>query len=306
MIHIGLQTILTSNQPGIKITSMRKFVLILFVLPLTTLAQQRLNVTFFGGLSNYYGDMQAKRFTLDQSGLAIGAGLSYQLTPKFLVRTGLKYGKIGADDKSSKDPLLVTRNLNFKSPVIEANLLIDYSFFDLEEKKFSPYLFAGLAWFGFNPYTHDTLGVKYYLRNLHTEGQGLPGNPGTQPYKLVQMSIPFGGGVRFKIAENAILGYEIGLRRTSTDYLDDLSNQYAIREELLASKGAKAVELSYRGGELKNGSTLYPSQGARGGPKFKDWYYFQGITLSIGILNSEGRLFYRNPIRGSVRCPHPL
>ena len=280
-------------------------IIVLFLMfPLSTLAQQKLNLTLFGGFANYNGDLQEKRFTLDQAGGSFGAGLSYELFPKLLIRGGLQYGKIGADDKKAKNPLLRARNLNFKSNIEEANLLLDYSLFDLQYRQFTPYIFAGLAVFHFYPYTYDSTGKKYYLRNLGTEGQGLAAYPNKKPYSLTQVSIPFGGGLRFRISENAVLGYEIGLRKTNTDYLDDVSGTYANEADLLAAHGSKAVELSYRGGELKNGPQLYPTNGVRGGSKYKDWYYFQGLTLSIGILNGNGKLFGGKSQRGRMDCPN--
>jgi len=279
---------------------------LLLLLPMYSMAQQKLNLTLFGGLANYSGDLQEKRFTFSQSGGTIGAGLSYEVIPKVLIRGGLQYGKIGADDKKSLNPEFLARNLNFKSPVIEASLLADYSFFDLEDKNFTPYIFVGIAMFHFNPYTRDSTGAKFYLHDLGTEGQGLAAYPDRKPYKLTQLSIPFGGGVRFRISENAVLGYEIGLRKTGTDYLDDVSYRYANAADLLAAHGSKAVELSYRGGELKTGSSAYPTDGTRGGSKYKDWYYFQGVTLSIGILNGDGKLFSGLSHRGRIDCPRPV
>jgi hypothetical protein len=55
---------------------------------------------------------------------------------------------------------------------------------------------------------------------------------------------------------------------------------------LLANRGAKAVELSYRGDEVKGGSQTYPPVGQqRGSPNYKDWYYFTGLTLSYRLGN---------------------
>ncbi|WP_315822795.1 hypothetical protein [Paraflavitalea speifideaquila] len=84
-----------------------------------------------------------------------------------------------------------------------------------------------------------------------------------------------------------ILAYEVGLRKTFTDYLDDVSTRYVDPFILAQEKGLKAVEMSYRGGELKDGDPNYPPVDAlRGNAKTKDWYYFQGLTLTIGIGGS--------------------
>jgi len=280
---------------------MRSFCLLLFLFPLFTSAQTRLHATLFGGFANYYGDLQNKPITLDQSSLAIGAGLKYDWTEHIAFRTGFMYGRIGADDKRNKASLQF-RNLNFQSKVFEWNVLGEYTLFDLNDKKLSPFAFAGLAIFHFNPYTYDSLGTKYFLKPLSTEGQGLPEYPDRKPYKLTQFSIPFGVGVKFKVTDNVVLGYEFGLRKTFFDYLDDISKNYVDQTALLNGRGPKAVELAYRAGELKGGDPVYPPDGTkRGGEDYKDWYYFSGISLSIGI-NTQNKIFTRRG-KSSVDCP---
>ncbi len=277
--------------------------LLLLLSPVISVAQQRINLTFNAGFSNYSGDMQEKRFTLNQANLTVGAGIAYEIIPKIHLRGELQYGKVSADDKKGVRQLLRERNLNFRSPIIEGSFLVDYSFSDLKSgKNFTPYVFAGVAIYKFNPYTFDSLGNKYRLRNLGTEGQGLPEYPDRHPYKLTQFAIPFGGGIRFRINDNTYLGYEIGLRALFTDYLDDVSTTYADPTALLRDRGPKAVELAYRTREIKSDAN-YPIGGPRGGPEFKDWYYFSTIRLSIGLMNETGKLFGKREGRGSVDCP---
>jgi hypothetical protein len=99
--------------------------------------------------------------------------------------------------------------------------------------------------------------------------------------------LPFGAGLRLRVSEKVTLAYEFSLRKTFTDYLDDVSTTYADPAALAAERGPKAIELSYRGGELKDGDPTYPAAGAvRGGANSKDWYYFSGLTVTIGIGNA--------------------
>ncbi|GAO45652.1 DUF6089 family protein [Flavihumibacter petaseus] len=255
---------------------------LLTALPLPLLAQQW-HITAFGGVSNYQGDMQEKRFTTNQSHGAFGLGLQYDFSSKFSVRGGLYYARISGDDKVAKDSQLIARNLNFSSQLLEGTLLAEYRFLDLDTKKFTPYIFAGVGAFGFDPYTNDTSGQRHYLQPLTTEGK---------TYSRVQLSFPFGAGIKIKVTSLLSLGYEVGIRATTTDYLDDLSDRYVDHDQLLAAKGAKAVELAYRGGELKDGNPNYPVAGTvRGRPDAKDWYYFQGITLIYqlgGVFEKSG------------------
>lgn len=264
---------------------MKRTLFLMLLLPVLASAQNRLHLTLSGGFSNYYGDLQSKPLTLDQAHGALGIGVKYDLTGHFSVRGGLFYGRLSADDKKNK-PSLQPRNLNFHTRVLEGNIMAEYALFDLQNKPFTPYAFAGIALFHFDPYTFDSTGAKYYLQPLGTEGQGLAQYPDRKFYKLTQFAIPFGAGIRLQVSEKVTLAYEFGLRKTFTDYLDDVSTTYVDPTVLNIARGPKAVELSYRGGELKDGSTVYPPEGSvRGGAESKDWYYFSGITATIGIGN---------------------
>ena len=253
---------------------------ILFAVPSSA---QNFHVNLFAGASNYQGDLQDKRFTFSQSHLAGGVGVSYDLSDKFSVRSGITFGKISADDKYGRNRL---RNLNFTSNLTEVNLGLEYYITRLEDHALTPYVFGGIALYHFNPYTTDTSRTKYFLKPLSTEGEGFIG--GKNNYNLTQFAIPFGGGVKLSLSENINVGIELGLRKLFTDYLDDVSSTYVDQTLLFTNRGSKAVELAYRGDELKNGSS-YPAGGTmRGGAKRKDWYYFTGLTASFRLGGGNG------------------
>lgn len=280
---------------------MIRLLLLLFLLPLSVFSQRQLNLTLSGGFANYVGDLQEKRFTLEQSNAVFGAGLSYELLPKLLVHGTLKKGKVSADDQFSSRPLNRARNLNFTSNIYEAALVLDYSLFDLYYSRFTPYVFGGGAIFRFNPITTDRTGRAVALRTMSTEGQGIV--EGRSPYRIMTVSIPMGVGVRLRVTDNAYLGYEIGIRKTFTDYIDDVSTTYIDRDLLLASRGQTAVQLAFRGDEIKADEPYPPANTIRGGSRHKDWYYFSGITLSIGLTNADGKILGRKVRRGSMDCP---
>ena len=277
---------------------MKKFLAIALLLPAMLHAQWHVNL--FGGFSNYSGDLQNKMFTTDESYGAVGAGLQYDFTGHISVLSGFNYGHVGAADKYNK-PDLQARNLSFQTNIFECNVMAEYNIFDISEKRFTPYSFAGIAVYHFNPYAYDTLGKKVYLKPLSTEGEGLPQYPDSKPYSLTQLAIPFGAGIKFRITDNVILAYEVGFRKLFTDYLDDVSNRYVDETILLNAKGPEAVEMAYRGNEVKNGSQAYPVAGTvRGDPKSKDWYYFSGIRISIAI-NNRDRM--NGNKKGIINCP---
>jgi hypothetical protein len=99
-----------------------------------------------------------------------------------------------------------------------------------------------------------------------------------------------------------VLAYELGFRKLFTDYLDDVSGRYIDPAILLADKGPLAVEMSYRGGQIKGGDPTYPVAGSlRGSAKYKDWYYFSGIKLSIALNDSNEK--HRLRKYGIMECP---
>jgi hypothetical protein len=288
---------------------MRKLLLLSILCPFVSVAQQRVHLTLFGGLSNYSGDLQEKQFTLQQSNFAFGAGIKYDLTPNIGIRLGFNRGTIEGDDKRNSDPMLQRRNLSFVSKITEGNLLLEYTLLNLEERRVSPYIYSGLSVFHYNPYAYDSSGNKIYLKPLSTEGQGLGAYPDRKPYKLTQLAIPVGVGLKFRISENTVLSYEVTFRKTFTDYLDDLSTTYVDPFILAEQRGLKAVDMSYRGDELKDGNLDYPADGAtRGGSKYKDWYYFTGFTLYIGLGSGNGGSAGRGVRGGRNRlgCPNVL
>ena len=264
---------------------------------------QNLHVDVFGGISTYQGDLQNKRFTLEQSNLAVGLGLSYDLSPRLSIRTGFTYGAVEGDDKKNTSVKgNDSRNLNFKSTISEVHLGLEYNFFNMEGTSITPYVFAGIAGFQFNPYTTDTAGSKFFLQPLSTEGQGLSAYPDRKEYKLTQLSIPFGGGLKLKLSETIQLGLEVGLRKLFTDYLDDVSTTYVDEATLFAAKGPKATELAFRGDEI-NPSRIYPpANEQRGNAKRKDLYYFSGIRLSKLLGGNSGGGSRKN----NTGCPRSV
>jgi opacity protein-like surface antigen len=249
------------------------------------------------GAANYYGELQEKVFTFNQPGVAVGVGLTYEITAQLNARANVTFAKVnGADAQSIKSK---DRNLSFSSPITELSVGLQYDFLNLYNSSISPYVFVGVAVFKFNPSTIDSLGKKTFLQPLSTEGQGFV--TGVNKYKLTDFSIPFGGGLRFAINDDVRLGAEVGIRKTFTDYIDDVSGFYADETALLLNRGPKAVELAFRGDELNKGLTNPGAANNRGSIKSKDWYYFSTISLSFRIKSKQSSRTSHGKSR--VDCP---
>jgi Domain of unknown function (DUF6089) len=287
---------------------MRRFCLLgSFLLLASILFSQKVHIGVFGGLSAYQGDLTDKIFPKKVTNGVIGVSVNYELSEQFMIRAGFNYSVVGGADRFSDDDSLRARNLAFETKLDEFNVLGEYYFFNLYDQKFSPYVFAGLALYHFDPYAYDVNKQKFFLKPLSTEGEGLSQYPDRKPYALTQLAIPFGGGVKYAFTEDLRLGLEMGMRKLFTDYLDDVSTTYVDPNDLLAAKGQLAVDMSYRGDELPGGNPLYPSKGAqRGGANHKDWYYFFGLHLTyrLGGEGGGGGSYNSGKKNKQYGCPH--
>lgn len=124
---------------------------------------------------------------------------------------------------------------------------------------------------------------------LHTEGQGFKEYPKRKDYKLRQLNIPVGAGIKYEINSFLNARVELVYRILDTDYLDDVSTTYIdgslFPNHLPPSLAALAQQLYDRQGELD--PTHDPViDGQRGDPSDKDAFF--SIQLKLGI--TLGRL----------------
>ena len=253
---------------------MKKSILsVALLIPLLAVTQN-LHVGVRMGVANYQGDLQQRSFTFNQSKFAGSLGLKYDLTEHLVARTFLTLTSLQGNDAKNSSTALKERNLQFATRLWEWELSGQYNIFNLNDRWWTPYLFAGVSLFHFKPYANDAGGNKAFLQPLSTEGQGIIA--GRDPYKSTQLAIPFGIGAEYALNEDMKLGLELGYRRTFTDYLDDVSSTYVDEAQLLAARGPRSVAFAYRG----TGS--YPAAGTvRGNAGNKDAFYFVQLTFTI-------------------------
>lgn len=260
-------------------------------MPVCAMAQQHHEFGLSAGVSSYYGDLQDKWFP--NYGMKPMGGIMYKyfMNPRVGWRFGVSYTQIGAADSLSDIQAKRERNLRFSSNLLEIQGGLEVNFLPIEKKrmKFSPYVFAGVAIFRFNPYTDGVNGEKVFLRPLSTEGQGIPVYPDRKEYSLTNVSFPIGGGLKFFLGKTLMVTTEMGFRYTNTDYLDDVSKSYVNLDTLQAYRGQQAAELSFRTDELSKNiegrdawDRNYPDyKFQRGDSKANDWYWFGNLTVTI-------------------------
>lgn len=194
-----------------------------------------------------------------------------------MARSYFTYGTLTASDKKGT-VAMKARNLDFTTKLLDFELGAQYNIFNLNDKWWTPYVFAGVGAYHFNPYTKDISGSQYFLKPLSTEGEGFVS--GVNNYSLTQFNLPLGVGLDYLLNEDHRIGLEFSYRLLSTDYLDDVSNRYVDEATLLNARGPKAVELAYRGDEVSGAH--YPVPGdVRGNPKNKDGYYYFAFTYTF-------------------------
>ena len=244
------------------------------------------SVGFSVNAMNYFGDVTpTTSFTSLRPGATrLGAGVSItrRFYPRISGRFGLMYGRISGDDAlagagSPDARFRQNRNMNFRNDLLEASGVVIIDLIEnrnnyLKRPDFVPYVFVGVAGFYNNPKGADANGNYVALQPLKTEGQATG-------YSTTQFSIPFGGGIRYRINRNFDASLEIGWRKTFTDYIDDVGGKYTSTDKLV---GAEAL---YFGHGITKDRTKFPGfdneKEARGDNGNKtDWYIVTGVTLN--------------------------
>ena len=247
------------------------------------------------------GKKFVKDLNLGKTHLCGSISLTAMYRYMFALRLEATFGQVSADDKVLEKVAPSTygryeRNLNFKSKITDFMLgieihplyIINNNKEDWEPPKFSPYLLGGVGFFSFNPQT--TLNGKTVdLQPLSTEGQGFAEYPDRKPYKLHQINIPIGVGVKYDLSSSLNLRAEFVYRKLNTDYLDDVSSKYYIDPTLYynyftGTKLNNALLLNNRHYELNPAHGYNPGD-ERGNPKNKDSFF----TFNVKIAYTFGR-----------------
>ncbi|MEO6404250.1 MAG: hypothetical protein ABIY51_05595 [Ferruginibacter sp.] len=234
----------------------------------------------------------------------IAGGLFFNVLYKYALGLRLEgtYGQISADDAVLSGITDIAkerfnRNLSFRSTIREVSAIVEihplFMFIDWPSKdafppRYSPYILGGIGYFSFNPQTK--LNNRWVdLQPLSTEGQGFKEYPDRPVYKLQQVCIPVGAGVKYELNPLLNVRAEFVYRKLNTDYLDDVSARYIdpalFYNYLTGSKLNNALLLNDRQIEKR---TAPNGGGKRGSPAQKDSYFSFNLKFSL-ILGRERR-----------------
>jgi hypothetical protein len=263
----------------------RIYVVMIIVLSLCNnpVKSQDIDVGVFGGGSYYLGELNPGRQFLFTKP-AYGGLVRFNINERFALRGQMLRGEIAGDDAVSKADEL--RNLRFQSSITELTALVEFNFFEYLSGShvhfFSPFLFAGPAFFTFNPKT-EYQGQTIDLRDIGTEGQ-----LSDDKYNLYSFALAFGFGFKYSLTNRLGMSVEWGMRKTMTDYIDDISNNYFVDFSQLSAGDIGMRQTLSDPAPIKHQPGMQ-----RGNPQTNDWYSFAGITLT-----------YRFTIGESSTCVH--
>ncbi len=262
--------------------------LLVFLTNNTVVAQienfrSRSSLGFMVGGSYYIGDLN-KYDHFKNTNLSLGLIYRFHVNSRLELRGSFRYGKVEAYDSESGKADQIARNLSFESSLFEiaGGLEFNYLNYKMGNKDyfFTPYMFIDIGVFKMDPKTEYN-GEMVSLQTVGTEGQNSE-LTSKNSYLLTQLVIPFGIGVKFNLGKRAALSLEYGIRKTFTDYLDDVgTGTYLNKADLAQQNGNIAARLSDRS---PSGVQM---TGSRGNPETKDWYSMFGVMFTFSLGNPD-------------------
>ncbi|MFQ3579915.1 MAG: hypothetical protein SNJ71_07235 [Bacteroidales bacterium] len=264
------------------------------------------------GGSNQIGSDFIRDFEISMTRPAFNAGIKYFLLERLSIQGAFSYGWLRGDDRKTKEQHRNNRNLQFRSPILEYSSRLQYNInyekqghrYDLRKvrgrwgNKVIFDIFAGISFFYFNPRGKDLrqggTGKWYSLRPIGTEGQNFTKT--RKPYSLLQISFPMGIVVNYIINSRWSINYEFGIRKTFTDYIDDVSKTYVNIDDVASNSKIKIdpelakwfadPSISRQKG-INNISAEYQQ---RGDSFNKDMYMFSFINLQYKLKTGRNGL----------------
>lgn len=218
----------------------RFFILFYFFFGLTTSNAQIHEVGVFLGGSNYIGDIGPTTYIAPNEP-AFGILYKWNKSPRHSWRASFTHAKIAAADADSDMSSRVQRDYAFSNSMNEISLGLEFNFFDFNlhdsKTKFTPYIYVGI----------DLLNYKgLYFDNDVPKSKS----------NYNSIAVPVAVGVKYRIADKLILGFEI---RPNYSFTDDIDGSNPKDKNLSSLKF----------GNINN----------------NDWYVFSGFTLTYTFGN---------------------
>ena len=237
-----------------------------------------------GGAEGIGRDYSLKDIDWPATGVAFWLGYRQRFHPYFATTSSLCVFNLKGADSLSEEPSRYARNLHFRSLGVEIQQRIEWIFaakeqfgstynlpgnYSKKNRSQQYYLFGGIGLCYFNPRAQDAEGNWTSLRKLRTEGQD-------QPYSPLTLTLPMGIGFRMGISKMWRVGIELAYVKTFTDYMDDVSGNYA-----------DPTTLSTEGAYFSNPDSPYGPGDKRGDPNQKDAYYHMNVVFTRNLTYKD-------------------
>ncbi len=220
-----------------------KSFLVFIILGMTALTAraQIYELGLFGGGAYYLGDLnRGPQGQFNNTEPAFGGFFRYNMDNHLSARVNLMHGNVSGSDQDSPFSILENDEVfHFETTITELSVQGEVNFLPYitgeEESLFSPYIFGGMGYLFFDG--DYGIGDQSHLETA--ERPDVDNN--------ISVTFLFGAGLKYYLTPNISGGLEWGLRKTGTDYLDQVS--------------------------------------LRGNPRGDDWYGFAGLSLSVKIID---------------------
>lgn len=281
-------------------------IILLSLFTFNSFSQYQWDFGVSAGVSNYLGEIggdekDRRDFLLDlrvpNTRWGFGGFAQYKWFPKVSLKGSFDYLRIVGDDKLSSNLGRNARNLSFKNDMFALGVTAEYFFFENNDlgntyrfrNGFRAYIFAGIGGFYTNPKAYYQ-GEWVKLRPLQTENV---------KYSAVGFDLPYGLGFYFTINKRHRVGFEARAHKTFTDYIDDVSSQYAdpsTQTPLAAALGSRTNELTDVDPKLAKNYiyNMVDNPGnKRGDPSHKDQFMTMSFNYAY-VFRGKSSFYKRN------------
>ncbi len=222
------------------------------------------------GPSMFHGDVCPDCANL---GYDMSVGARFHIQQKMYFNSRFHLGYLGAND--SKSTKRADKALSFSSNTYQLEVNMQYFFTQYgdytNKNKVHPYGLGGVGMLFFNPQTKLN-NRRVNLQALQTEGVA---------YAKTTLTVNVGLGLLFDVNDKLFLTAEYRFYYTFSDYIDDVSGDYAERSLLFGDGLTLADRSSEKGYEpsTSNNGEYWQAGSQRGSNQRNDFY----TILSLGV-----------------------
>ncbi len=178
----------------------------------------------FVGMSGYLGDLNKSDWFSKEPHLAYGVFGRYNVSPKLAVKLAYSRGNLTGHDSNYPDRAF--RNFSTQSTINDFSAQMEYQPWAFQMSKLPrqfdpmvrPYIFVGIGVASANPQA-DLLNMIVVKPEI---AKGIEADLNAT-YSTKTIVIPFGLGIKYRVAPLWTIGLEAGFRITFSDYLDGIS-----------------------------------------------------------------------------------